>query len=48
MGKIDSTTVEVTERNLNDKIKNTKITEITRIEKVINPIEKILDANSKG
>ncbi len=45
--KIDSTTVEVTERNLNDKIKNiTKITEITRIEKVINPLEKMLEVNN--
>ncbi len=45
--KIDSTTVEVTERNLNDKIKNiTKIPEITRIEKVINPLEKMLEVNN--
>ena len=45
--KIDSTTVEVTERNLNDKIKNiTKITEITRIEKVMNPLEKMLEVNN--
>lgn len=45
--KIDPTTVEVTEKNLNDKIKNiTRITEITRIEKVINPLEKMLEVNN--
>lgn len=44
---LDNTTISITEENINEKINYiSSITKITKIEKIINPLEKMLEGNS--